>query len=604
MNARPWPRRPDRRCPRLASLASGSAGRTLACEALTEPYVTHTITRPPNRGNPTLLLSQACLDDASTGPRRDANASEGAPLPLEELGESSLMVDLAQEIPGFAGVLYEPGGDRIVISMTETDRASFPVAREAVSARLAADFSPQSMVTTRPSEFVERIVEYSFIELARHRARLRPHLFAIPEVVGLHVDEEYNRIGVGLEDLSAGAAVLDLAVELAVPVEMISFSEESPIRQLRESSRKRYMPSSGHTLEDVIKIPDAGLRGGYKVKALGGDYCTLGFTAMRAKRPTDSVFVSNSHCSRIPYSTDYAVWGQPDSLDDQHVGYETFDPETRRCSKWRPFFRHDCRESDAALIAVTADSGIALGDIARTTERKDCASDCKIKIDPANPVIRIGSARRTNMVNDELDKVGAKTGWTYGDVKETCKDKRQEGGVYVLCSDMISFKVREGDSGAPVFEYYSDAGTAQLRGVVWGRDEGKDWGAISSLEQIEKNLGRLWAYDPGDPRVDSIAGPKVVPPDHMCRWTARTGGMGPLDHDWSGVVNRNTGIASELWDVATHTGRLILTVTDIMDRTVRTSINVTVNPNVRKPELCWKFGDPPVDTGGAGGIGE
>jgi len=50
-----------------------------------------------------------------------------------------------------------------------------------------------------------------------------------------------------------------------------------------------------------------------------------------------------------------------------------------------------------------------------------------------------------------------------------CKDKRQEGGVYVLCSDMIDFKVRDGDSGAPVFLYNSSDGTAELRGVVWGR---------------------------------------------------------------------------------------------------------------------------------------
>ena len=66
MSARPWPRRPDRRCPRLASLASGSAGRTLACEALTERYVTHTITRPLNRGNPTLRLGPQWTTRAAT----------------------------------------------------------------------------------------------------------------------------------------------------------------------------------------------------------------------------------------------------------------------------------------------------------------------------------------------------------------------------------------------------------------------------------------------------------------------------------------------------------------------------------------------------------
>lgn len=508
------------------------------------------------------------------------------------------MLDLAREIPGFAGVFFEPGGDRIVISTTETNRTAFPVARQAVSARLAADFSQRSMVITPPVEYVERVVEYSFMELARHRARLGPRLFAIREVVGLHVDEEFNRIGVGLTDPSARAAVLELAMEMAIPVEMIAFSEESPIRQLRRPSGKHYMPSSSpHTLKDVITIPDAGLRGGYGVKALGGDYCTLGFTAMRAERPSTSVFVSNSHCSSIPYRTDYAVWGQPDSISADLVGHEMLDPETRRCAKWRPFFRHDCRESDAALIAVTADRGIALGDIARTDERADCASGCSITVEPTNPVIRISSAKRSNLDNDELDKVGAETGWTYGNVEETCKDKRQEGGVYVLCTDMIDFKVREGDSGAPVFRYNSSDSTAQLRGVVWGWDEGEDWGAISSLEQIEMNLGHLWVLDPGEPVLDSIAGPKIVPPDHVCRWSANTMGMGPLDHDWSGVVSENTGSSSQLWGTATESGWLRLTVTDIMDRTAQDSLSVTVDDDAEKPELCWKIGDPPIGGG-------
>ena len=236
-----------------------------------------------------LLFSQACLDDDPAGPRRDADTSEAAPVPLEELGESSLILDLAREIPGFAGVFYEPGGDRIVISMTGTNRAAFPVARQAVSARLAADVS-SPFNAPPPVEFVERVVEYLFVELARHRARLRPRLFAIPEVVGLHVDEEFNRIGVGLENPSARAAVLDVAMELAVPVKMLSFSVESPIRELRMSSRTTYLPlASQNTLQTIITIPDTKLRGGYGVKALGGGYCTLGFTAIRAQRPAKNV---------------------------------------------------------------------------------------------------------------------------------------------------------------------------------------------------------------------------------------------------------------------------------------------------------------------------
>lgn len=76
--------------------------------------------------------------------------------------------------------------------------------------------------------------------------------------------------------------------------------------------------------------------------------------------------------------------------------------------------------------------------------------------------------------------------------------------------------------------------------------------------------------------------------------------MGPLDHDWSGVVTQNTGTSSQLWGTATGSGRLRLTVTDILDRFVQDSISITVDADAEKPEVCWKDGDPPVGGGGVG----
>ena len=125
--------------------------------------------------------------------------------------------------------MNEPGGEQLVIAMTEANLAGFPPARQAVLSHLAADVSGASMADIPHIDFVERVGESSFIELARHRARLRPALFGIPEVVSLGVDEEFNRISIGLEDLSARTAVLGAAVELAVPAEILFFSKASPI---------------------------------------------------------------------------------------------------------------------------------------------------------------------------------------------------------------------------------------------------------------------------------------------------------------------------------------------------------------------------------------
>ena len=219
-----------------------------------------------------LFFSQACIDDKPTAPpdTREVDAREAAPTSQEELGESPLMLGIARQVPGFGGLYYEPGGERLVIAMTEANRAGFPAARQAVLASLAADLTLPSMADVPPVDFVERVVEYSFIELARHRARLRPRLFAIPGVASLQVDEEFNRIKIGLLNPSARNAVLDLASELAVPAAILSFSEASPIEEVHMSSDESHVPpASARTLNGRITLPDGKLRGGYRPRGMG-----------------------------------------------------------------------------------------------------------------------------------------------------------------------------------------------------------------------------------------------------------------------------------------------------------------------------------------------
>ena len=300
----------------------------------------------------------------------------------QTLGEDPHMLALAQEIPGFGGYWYEyepaaapgaagsdrrPDGGRLVIALTEPGAGSFPTAHRAVLASLATEVTPV------PTDVVEHVVEYSFIELARHRARLRA-LFAVPEVVSLAVDEEVNRVVIGLDDPSAKATVLDLITELAVPIEVISFSQRSRVKMLGVSSRELppHPLSSSTTATLRGPIPGGRLQGGYQVEADGGKKCTLGFTARLANGV--EVFVSNSHCSKTPWRTDFGNWGQPVARDV--VGYEMEDPQTRKCwkTKWKIFpWRYDCRDSDASMMDVNSDVSIWLGGIGKTRRPlRDC----------------------------------------------------------------------------------------------------------------------------------------------------------------------------------------------------------------------------------------
>lgn len=463
----------------------------------------------------------------------------------EALGEDAHMVALASEIPGFGGYWYEydsdrspgaagadrrPDGRRLVIALTEGSAGSFPAARQAVLGMLSPSLTSGSREPA--PEVVERVVEYSFIELARHRLRLRA-LFAVPEVVSLGVDEEVNRVVIGLDDPSAKATVLALVTELAVPTEVISFSQRSRVKMLGVSSAESPPDplSSSTTLTLRGRVPGGRLQGGFQVEADGGGICTLGFTARLANGV--AVFVSNSHCSMTPWRTDFGNWGQPVASDV--VGYEIEDPRTRKCwkTKWKFIpWRYDCRDSDASMVAVNSDVSISLGRIGKTIKPlRDCTlspipvplgpEHCIRNLDPITPTLRVTSTKSSSNDGDILDKMGSATGWTWGYVLRTCEDVRGDSGVVIECADEVDFPVADGDSGAPVFKFRPGLNTVELRGIVFGMREERAGtngvhrkGYFQDLEQIERDLGPLTVFrdddSEGDP-TDTIT-PEFPPP--------------------------------------------------------------------------------------------
>ena len=446
---------------------------------------------------------------ACTDPPVVPDADEAPPVPgpslasfWAELGESEFVLGLARDIPGYGGHHYESPGGSLVISLTED--GSFPEARRTVLTRMAASVAPlPSHVNAAPEpspSVIERKVEYTFIELARHRARLRA-LFGFPEVVSLGVDEVHNRVAVGLEDISAKEAVLEKIVELEIPVGVISISERSRVILLGGSGRSPSEPSDSrgeHSLNDTVL--DGRLAGGYQVQAEGtaeGDYCTLGVTAVLDNGGV--VFFSPSHCSKVPWSYDFGEWGQPDP--GNVVAREVWDlPVEDKCG--RLFWKYDCRHSDASMMAVIDTFTVALGEIGRTTRRRrDChlhsLPSCTTVINPRDPTITTLGRKLELTVNEEIDKIGALTGWTFGTVTDTCVDKKNKNDVEFKCSYAAEFVVGNGDSGSPVFEYLDvGRGWAWLGGMIWG---GRTWQAGWPLQK------RL-VFDPGTDRNGLRAG--------------------------------------------------------------------------------------------------
>ncbi len=425
-------------------------------------------------------------------------------------------------------MFFEPGTGRLVVASTPTDASDAAAVRQTVLTVVSTELGhPQTAADGGLAlNAVQRTFEYSFLELARHRARIRPQVFGIPGVQSLSVDEQHNRIKIGLLDPSARDRVEQLATNLAIPIQMLSFAHESPAVPLVGTSRStlsRPAMSSGPTLRGVISAPDDRLRGGYMVQAEGTGTCTLGFTAadvyVEGMIVVPTYFVSASHCSKVRFSLDTGYWHQPDTLPrpvpeppegPRGVGQEVRDPEVHFCYIRNEGLR-SCRHSDATLVSTyvtdIADPPmprrIALGEIGRTTERSNCSSsEAPITIDTVNPVISIVGTRSMIVDGEELDKVGQRTGWTYGNVEETCEDKRQTGGTWILCSGQIRFAVGGGDSGSPVFQYAgsidSTEGTANLVGILWGGEEQPNrterlfrTGWISNWGKIKTDLGEF-----------------------------------------------------------------------------------------------------------------
>ena len=562
-----------------------------------------------------VLFGQACADARHTEieEARDRTISDAVSAQAEQLGEDPYRVALAQRIHGFGGIYYDPpGSDRLVIAIAGTATADFAKAQEAVRDYLMARFDPP-LPHAPPVEFVRRPVEYSFMELARLRARLRPHVFESPDVVSLDVLESANRIAIGVSDESAVDVVRDLARDLEIPLEMLSFQEESmaapSYARMDDSSSLASDGSTRPRLDGFV--PDGKLQGGYEVAAERKSECTLGFTALGMESgvidPTEWLFVTASHCSPEPFRLDSALFNQP--RYGEPAGHELLDPNPQECPKGS--YTLLCRWSDATL--VRADSapiwpGIIGRPLARASGVGQCEADgdcpnAELEVDPDRPHLLITRRLHSVTEGETLDKVGRTTGWTYGPVKVINLDRRSDSlpgnieYIKIRGTTAVDFDTSGGDSGSPVFSLLSDvASTVALWGIFFATDRvaGEDGVAlVSPLRNIERDFGeRLVVINYAWPDLfASIAGPKMVVGPVECTWTA-TVEVGedpywgsadpdgdpwwwPWSYAWSGILS---GDGEELTGTAQSSGLLHLDVTDQRGLTATDSMYVQVVP--------------------------
>ena len=200
----------------------------------------------------------------------------------------------------------------------------------------------------------------------------------------------------------------------------------------------------------------------------GGAYCSVGVNGEWQFSQSYRGFLTASHCTvaylQLDASTTYTF--QNSIITNDSLAYEFDDPTYFTGGSCAVGAR--CRYSDVAFFRYLNGSSSGLGTIARTMYSDSGA--------PGSTTISgqftIAGDWPYSFLCEQLQKVGATTGWTYGSTIATCQNHLSQSGspaYYILCSDDSKLWSDGGDSGAPIFKWYgSPDTTVYWAGILWG----------------------------------------------------------------------------------------------------------------------------------------
>jgi hypothetical protein len=218
--------------------------------------------------------------------------------------------------------------------------------------------------------------------------------------------------------------------------------------------------------------------------------CTLGFNVDHGGGRS---VITSSHCTKRQGGTEGTTYYQPtSSVDPTVIATEADDPEYFMdgvCSAGKV-----CRYSDASRALYSSGTSSDRGIIAKTSE-------------PNNGSLEVTGAFTVTAQNNTstsfsgtVNKVGRTTGWTQGNVTNSCVTVNVSGSnIQQLCQTLVQKKgtvlVKGGDSGSPVVTTSGD--NATLIGILWGGNTNGDLFVFSPLKSIQDELGGVTATADG-----------------------------------------------------------------------------------------------------------
>lgn len=391
---------------------------------------------------PVLLLAVlACRD--STEVTAPEPADPGIQL------QAPSLEDLAARVPGFGGFYIDAGRPTVWL----TDMAARGAAAQALTPFMRG-------MGQDPAALQVRRGDYDYRQLTLWFNAASPVALDMDGTVMVDLDEARNRVLVGVENAATIGTVRAALVRAGLPERSILVEVMRPI-----------VP--------VVSLQAAAptVAGGVQIN-FPGYLCTLGFNATVNGQAS---FITNSHCTKTQGGVQNTPYYQPlQSVNPTVIATEVADPAYQKgvgpgCPKSKL-----CRLSDAARARYsTGYTNYTRGLIARPGSLGSLDYTTHWTI----------SGTGSPAVGQTLNKVGRTTGWSQGQVTNTCVNTGVSGSRIVqLCQFFVAANVNSGDSGSPVFQLGS-GGNVTLMGILWGSGGGSF--VASPINQVFQELGAM-----------------------------------------------------------------------------------------------------------------
>lgn len=320
------------------------------------------------------------------------------------------------------------------------------------------------------SENAQAVTVRSHEQVARWFELASPEVLALPGTVFAAHDEATNRVLVGVENAAAINGVRTALTHLGIPGSAFTIQETEPIYQLA-------------TLRDRFRPTVAGVQIHF-----GNFLCSLGFNADSG---TQRSFITASHCTNTQGGVEGTQYFQPTStIDPTVIATEVADPlyfKGGQCPRGRK-----CRFSDSSRAVYSASTTSTRGSIAATS----APNNGSLTVTGSFSVTSQDNTTTSFPIGARVDKVGRTTGWTQGNVTQTCANVNVSGSqITQLCQTLVvnpnnAVIVQGGDSGSGVFRITSGT-SVQMVGILWGGNSAGTQFVFSPLSAVERELGNL-----------------------------------------------------------------------------------------------------------------